>query len=35
MKRLIGLAVALVIPAAAQAQDWAKARLEKSPRHLE
>src|SRR5262249_8490936 len=35
MKRLIGLAVTLVIPAAAQAQDWAKARLEKSPRHLE
>jgi carboxymethylenebutenolidase len=35
MKRLIGLAAALVIPAAAEAQDWAKARLEKSPRHLE
>ena len=35
MKCLIGLAVTLVIPAAAQAQDWAKARLEKSPRHLE
>ena len=35
MTRLIGLVVTLVIPAAAQAQDWAKARLEKSPRHLE
>src|SRR5262249_54988698 len=35
MKCLIGLAVTLVIPAAVQAQDWAKARLEKSPRHLE
>lgn len=35
MARLVALAVALVIPAAAQAQDWAKERLEKSPRHLE
>ncbi len=35
MTRLIGLAAALLIPAAAEAQDWAKARLEKSPRHLE
>jgi carboxymethylenebutenolidase len=35
MKHLIGFAVALVIPGAAQGQDWAKARLEKSPRHLE
>jgi carboxymethylenebutenolidase len=35
MRRLIGLAAALVISATAQAQDWAKARLEKSPRHLE
>jgi carboxymethylenebutenolidase len=35
MKRIIALVVTLLIPAAAQAQDWAKARLEKSPRHLE
>src|SRR5947209_3395009 len=36
MKRLIGLAATILIPAAAaQAQDWAKARLEQSPRHLE
>ena len=35
MTRLIALAAALVIPTAAQAQDWAKERLEKSPRHLE
>ncbi len=35
MRRLIAVAAALVIPAAAQAQDWAKARLEKSPRHTE
>src|SRR4051794_41603817 len=35
MKRFIGLVVSLLIPAAAQAQDWAKARLEKSPRHTE
>jgi carboxymethylenebutenolidase len=36
MSRLIGLVAAVLIPAAAaQAQDWAKARLEKSPRHLE
>ena len=35
MNRLLGLAAILVIPAAAQAQDWAKAQLEKSPRHLE
>ncbi len=35
MTRLIGLVAALVIPAAVEAQDWAKARLEKSPRHLE
>lgn len=35
MARLIAIAAALVIPAAAHAQDWAKAKLEKSPRHLE
>ena len=35
MIRLIALAAALVISTAAEAQDWAKARLEKSPRHLE
>ncbi|MGC8643248.1 MAG: dienelactone hydrolase family protein, partial [Isosphaeraceae bacterium] len=35
MTRLIGLVAALVVPAAALAQDWAKARLDKSPRHLE
>jgi len=36
MNRLIGLAASVLIPAAAaQAQDWAQPRLEKSPRHLE
>ena len=35
MMRQIGFAAALMIPAAAQAQDWAKRELEKSPRHLE
>jgi carboxymethylenebutenolidase len=36
MKRLITLVIALGFAAAsASAQDWAKARLEKSPRHLE
>ena len=36
MTRLIGLvSSSSLIPAAAEAQDWAKARLEKSPRHLE
>lgn len=34
MKLLTGLAVAIVA-LSASAQDWAKARLEKSPRHLE
>lgn len=36
MKRMMLLVVAAVLAAAtATAQDWAKARLEKSPRHLE
>jgi carboxymethylenebutenolidase len=35
MRHLIGIAAALVIPAAARAQDWAKTRLEESPRHTE
>lgn len=36
MIRWIGFAAAaLLIPAAAPAQDWAKAKLEESPRHLE
>ncbi|MEY2880360.1 MAG: hypothetical protein RLZZ15_2740 [Verrucomicrobiota bacterium] len=37
MKRLLlpALAAALLALAPARAQDWAKARLEKSPRHLE
>ena len=32
---VLGLLAALSVPAPAQAQDWVKARLEKSPRHLE
>ena len=36
MNRVLILTVAaLLAVAAAPAQDWAKARLEKSPRHLE
>jgi carboxymethylenebutenolidase len=36
MKRLLlSLLVAVAVTASASAQDWAKARLEKSPRHLE
>ena len=36
MKKLLGLLAALVfVTSAVHAQDWAKARLEKSPRHLE
>ncbi|MBL9189780.1 MAG: dienelactone hydrolase family protein [Opitutaceae bacterium] len=35
MKRLLLSLLALALGSAAQAQDWAKARLEKSPRHLE
>lgn len=36
MKKLLGLLAALAFVASAvHAQDWAKARLEKSPRHLE
>ena len=36
MKKLLGFLVALsIVTSAVQAQDWAKARLEKSPRHLE
>jgi carboxymethylenebutenolidase len=36
MKRMLVLAAAVVLSTnAATAQDWAKARLEKSPRHLE
>jgi carboxymethylenebutenolidase len=35
MTRLLGLVAVVLIPAAAHAQDWAKERLEKSPRHLE
>ena len=35
MKRLLCLLAATVVAASASAQDWAKARIEKSPRHLE
>ena len=36
MKKLLGFLVALAfVTSAVHAQDWAKARLEKSPRHLE
>jgi carboxymethylenebutenolidase len=36
MKRLLAIVVAVAMPAgAASAQDWAKAQLEKSPRHRE
>jgi carboxymethylenebutenolidase len=35
MKRTILLLIAGVMSAALHAQDWAKARLEKSPRHIE
>src|SRR5215467_11598326 len=35
MKRLLILIVALLAALPATAQDWAKARLEKSPRHQE
>lgn len=35
MKRLLVLFAALAAGSIASAQDWAKARLEKSPRHLE
>lgn len=35
MKRLLALIAALAVVATASAQDWAKPRLEKSPRHLE
>src|ERR671937_2153107 len=35
MKRLVLALLAALLPAAAPAQDWAKARLEKSPRHGE
>ncbi len=36
MKKLLGLLAALAfVTSAVHAQDWAKARLEKSPRHLE
>lgn len=35
MNRLVALLVVLVTACPAAAQDWAKARLEKSPRHLE
>lgn len=35
MKKLLSFLFALTLVSAAQAQDWAKARLEKSPRHLE
>lgn len=35
MYRLLVVAVALLLPAVASAQEWAKPRLENSPRHLE
>ena len=35
MKRTLILLAAVSLTAAASAQDWAKARIEKSPRHLE
>ena len=35
MKRLLTLLAALAVISTASAQDWAKARLDKSPRHLE
>jgi carboxymethylenebutenolidase len=35
MKRFLLLAVAALCAASASAQEWAKARIEKSPRHLE
>src|SRR5216683_7370333 len=36
MKRLVILTIGITLAAlSAPAQDWAKARLEKSPRHLE
>jgi carboxymethylenebutenolidase len=35
MKRLLALLVAALCVATASAQEWAKARIEKSPRHLE
>ena len=35
MKKLFFLSLALLLTAALHAQDWAKARLEKSPRHIE
>jgi carboxymethylenebutenolidase len=35
MKRLLIIAAALAVASSASAQDWAKARLDKSPRHLE
>lgn len=35
MKILLSLSIGLLVALTASAQDWAKARLEKSPRHLE
>ena len=35
MKRLLALSLIFITAGPAAAQDWAKARLEKSPRHLE
>src|SRR5438128_5810850 len=35
MRRFVLSVVLALVPAAAPAQDWAKARLEKSPRHGE
>ena len=35
MMRLLALATVIMLVAAASAQDWAKAKLEKSPRHGE
>jgi carboxymethylenebutenolidase len=35
MKRLLAIGISLLLLNMASAQDWAKARLDKSPRHLE
>ncbi len=35
MKTLVAIALALLLPAAAVGQDWAREKLEKSPRHRE
>jgi carboxymethylenebutenolidase len=35
MKTLVAIALALLLPAAAMGQDWAREKLEKSPRHRE